>query len=94
MTASIQHSLTVLADVAGVRIRGLDEHQLDIVALRLVAEFGDEPVLSSIGRIVDEVRQSEGVAGCPVAHDGTARLQLVVSATSTDPRSREGVPSP
>jgi hypothetical protein len=53
---SIGESLTVLADVAGVPLAGLDDDQLDIVALRLVVEADDQPV-THIGRIVDEVRR-------------------------------------
>ena len=60
--ASIAESLTVLADFAGVGLGGLDNDQLDIIALRLVAECGDEPSLTSFGPIVDEVRRAEGVA--------------------------------
>jgi len=60
--ASIAESLTVLAEFAGVGLGGLDDDQLDIIALRLVAEGGDEPTLNSFGPIVDEVRRAEGVA--------------------------------
>ena len=60
--ASIAESLTVLAEFAGVGLDGLDDDQLDIIALRLVAECGDEPSLTSFGPIVDEVRRAEGVA--------------------------------
>ena len=59
---SIAESLTVLAEFAGVGLGGLDVDQLDIIALRLVAECGDEPSLTSFGPIVDEVRRAEGVA--------------------------------
>ena len=62
MTASIGKSLTLLAQVAGVPLRGLDDEQLDIVALRLVIGCDDQPVFTCIGRIVDEVRQADGVA--------------------------------
>ena len=61
-SASIAESLTVLAEFAGVGLDGLDDDQLDIIALRLVAECGDEPELTSFGPIVDEVRRAEGVA--------------------------------
>jgi hypothetical protein len=60
--ASIAESLTVLAEFAGIALGGLDDDQLDIIALRLVAECGDEPSLASFGPIVDEVRRAEGVA--------------------------------
>ena len=60
--ASIVESLTVLAEFAGVGLGGLDDDQLDIIALRLVAECGDVPPLTSFGPIVDEVRRAEGVA--------------------------------
>ena len=60
--ASIAESLTVLAAFAGVGLGGLDDDQLDIIALRLVAECGDEPSLTSFGPIVDDVRHAEGVA--------------------------------
>jgi len=63
--ASIPESLTVLAEFAGVGLGGLDDDQLDIIALRLVAECGDEPSLVSFGPIVDEVRRAEGVADTP-----------------------------
>jgi hypothetical protein len=59
---SIAESLTVLAEFAGVGLGGLDVDQLDIIALRLVAECGDEPSLTSFGPIVDDVRHAEGVA--------------------------------
>ena len=59
---SIAESLTVLAEFAGVGLGGLDDDQLDIIALRLVAECGDTPSLTSFGPIVDEVRRAEGVA--------------------------------
>ena len=62
-SASIAESLTVLAEFAGVGLGGLDDDQLDIIALRLVAECGDEPSLTSFGPIVDEVRRAEGGAG-------------------------------
>ncbi len=52
----------MLAEFAGVGLTGLDDDQLDIIALRLVAECGDEPSLTSFGPIVDEVRRAEGVA--------------------------------
>ena len=61
-SASIAESLTVLAEFAGVGLGGLDDDQLDIIALRLVAECGDEPTLTSFGPIVDEVRRADGVA--------------------------------
>jgi hypothetical protein len=59
-SASIAESLTVLAEFAGIGLGGLDDDQLDIIALRLVAECGDEPSLTSFGPIVDEVRRAEG----------------------------------
>ena len=59
---SIAESLTVLARFAGIGIGGLNDDQLDILALRLVAESGDEPSLSSFGPIVNEVRRAEGIA--------------------------------
>jgi hypothetical protein len=62
LQASIAESLTVLAEFAGVGLGGLDDDQLDIIALRLVAEGGDEPSLTSFGPIVDDVRRAEGVA--------------------------------
>ena len=61
-SGSIAESLTVLAEFAGIGLGGLDDDQLDIIALRLVAECGDEPSLTSFGPIVDEVRRAEGVA--------------------------------
>jgi hypothetical protein len=60
--ASIAESLAVLAEYSGVGLAGLDEDQLDIIALRLVAECGDEPSLTSFGPIVDEVRRAERAA--------------------------------
>jgi hypothetical protein len=59
---SIGESLGVLAEVAGVPLGGLDDDQLDIVALRLVVECDDRRVLNRIGHIVDEVRLSENIA--------------------------------
>ncbi len=55
---SIDESLTVLAEVAGIPLAGLDDDQLDIVALRLVVEADDAAVLTHFGPIVDEVRQA------------------------------------
>jgi hypothetical protein len=55
----------VLAEFAGVGLGGPDDDQLDIIALRLVTECGDEPSLTSFGPIVDEVRRAEGVADTP-----------------------------
>ena len=52
-----------MAEFTGVGLGGLDDDLLDIIALRLVAECGDEPSLTSFGPIVDEVRRAEGVAG-------------------------------
>jgi hypothetical protein len=52
----------VLARFAGIGLGGLNDDQLDILALRLVAESGDEPSLSSFGPIVNEVRRAEGIA--------------------------------
>lgn len=66
MTASIGKSPTVLAQVAGIPLVGLDDDQLDIVALRLVVESDDQPELTSIVRIVDEVRDT-GAAQVPSA---------------------------
>ena len=56
---SIGESLSALADVAGVPLVGLDDDQLDIVALRLVVECDDQRVLTRIGHIVDQVRLSD-----------------------------------
>ena len=64
--ASIAESLTVLADFAGVGLGGLDEDLLDIIALRWVAECGDELSLASFGPIVDEVRHAEAAADTSV----------------------------
>lgn len=61
-SATIAESLTVLAEFAGVGLGGLDDDQLDIIALRLVAECGDEPPLTIFGPIVDQVRRAERVA--------------------------------
>ena len=52
-----------MAEFAGVGLGGLDDDLLDIIALRLVAECGDEPSLTSFAPIVEEVRRAEGVAG-------------------------------
>jgi hypothetical protein len=54
--------MTVLAEFAGIGLGGLDDDQLDIIALRLVAECGEESSLTSFGPIVDEVRRAEGIA--------------------------------
>ena len=59
---SIAETLMVLAEFAGVGLGGLDVDQLDIIALRLVAECGDVPSLMSFGPIVNEVRRAEGAA--------------------------------
>ena len=87
MTASIGESLTLLAQVARVPLRGLDDEQLDIVALRLVIECDDQPVLGSIGRIVDEVRQAEGVAERRLEAERQARLKLIESHRAEDART-------
>ena len=87
MTASIGESLTLLAQVAGVPLRGLDDEQLDIVALRLVIECDDQPVLGCIGRIVDEVRQAEGVAERRLDEEREARQRLIDSHTADDART-------
>ena len=84
MTASIGESLTLLAQVAGVPLRGLDDDQLDIVALRLVIESKDQPVLTCIGRIVDEVRQANGGADLKPPGERGARLTLVASLNAED----------
>jgi hypothetical protein len=55
---SIHASLTALAEFTGVGLGGLDDDLLDIIALRLVAECGDEPSLTDFGPIVDEVRRA------------------------------------
>ena len=55
----------MLAEFAGVGLGGPDDDQLDIIALRLVTECGDEPSLTSFGPIVDEVQRAEGVADTP-----------------------------
>jgi hypothetical protein len=87
MTASIGESLTLLAQVAGVPLRGLDDEQLDIVALRLVIECDDQPVLSCIRRIVDEVRQAKEVAERCLADEREARQRLIESHTAEDART-------
>lgn len=58
MTQSIRETLTALADLAGVPVSDLSDDDLDIIALRLVAECGSEPSFMDIGRIVDSVRWS------------------------------------
>ena len=99
MTASVGESLTLLAQVAGVPLDGLDEEQLDIVALRLVAECADKGVLTCIERIVDEVRHPEVAAEQRRVRD--ARLQLIDAHTAEDARigvfpvpRRPGLPHP
>jgi hypothetical protein len=84
---SIGESLTVLADVAGVPLQDLDDDQLDIVALRLVAESADEPVLTRIGRIVDEVRHAEVAAAQRVERERAARMKLIETHTAQDART-------
>ena len=84
---SIGESLTVLAEVAGVPLAGLDDDQLDIVALRLVVESDDEPVLTRMGRIVDEVLQAEEDEHLRLEFERQARLKLIVSHTPEDART-------
>ncbi len=84
---SIGESLTVLAEVAGVPLRGLDDDQLDIVALRLVAEPGEEPVLTRMGRIVDEVRHAEVAAAQRVERERAARRRLIESHDAEEART-------
>jgi hypothetical protein len=99
MTASIGESLTLLAQVAGVPLDGLGEEQLDIVALRLVAECADKGVLTCIERIVDEVRYPD--VATERRHERNARLHLIESHTAEDARvgvypvpRRPGFPHP
>jgi hypothetical protein len=84
---SIGESLSVLAQVAGIPLAGLDDDQLDIVALRLVIEPGDQPVLTRIGRIVGEVRYAEVAAGQRVERERAARRKLIRSHTAEDART-------
>jgi hypothetical protein len=76
---SIGGSLTVLAEVASVPLRGFDDDQLDIVVLRLVAEPDDEPVLTRIGHIIDQVRHAEGVVDERIERERVARQKLIES---------------
>jgi hypothetical protein len=84
---SIGESLTVLAEVARVPLAGMDDDQLDIVALRLVVETDDQPVLTSIERIVDELRHAEMAAEQRVEREREARLKLIGSHTAEDART-------
>ncbi len=84
---SIGESLTVLAEVAGVPLAGLDDDQLDIVALRLVVESDDEPVLTRMGRIVDEVLRAEEDEYLRLERERQARLKLIGSRTPEDART-------
>jgi hypothetical protein len=76
--------LSILAEVAGVTLAGLDDDQLDIVALRLVVESGDQPNLIRIGRIVDEVRHAEEAA------DQGADLENAVRSQGPEVEQPEG----
>lgn len=80
---TIGESLTVLAEVAGVPLGGLDDDQLDIVALRPVVECDDQRVLNRIGHIVDEVRLSETNAD----QERPARQELIGSHDAEEARA-------
>jgi hypothetical protein len=84
---SIGESLTVLAEVAGVPLGGLDGDQLDIVALRLVTEPDDEHVLTRIGRIVDEVRHAEVATEQRLQRERLARRKLIESHDAEEART-------
>lgn len=84
---SIGESLTVLAKVAGVPLGGLDDDQLDIVALRLVVEGDDQGVLTRIGHIVDEVRHAEVAADQRVERERVARRRLIESHDADEART-------
>jgi hypothetical protein len=84
---SIGESLTILAEVAGIPLAGLDDDQLDIVALRLVVEPDDHAVLTRIGRIVNEVRQADDVADERIERERTARVKLIESHAAEDART-------
>ena len=77
-----------LAEVAGVPLRDLDDDQLDIVALRLVTESDDEPVLTRIGRIVDEVWNAEVAAERAVERERESRTGIyLVPPPEVDPQT-------
>lgn len=84
---SIGESLTALAEVAGVPLGGLDDDQLDIVALRLVVECDDQHVLTLIGPIVEEVRNSDGDADQTVEREREARQTLIGSHDAGEART-------
>jgi hypothetical protein len=84
---SIGESLTVLAELAGVPLGGFDDDQIDIVALRLVLDPGDEPTFTQIGRIADEVQHAEVAADQRVERERAARLRLIASHTAEDART-------
>jgi hypothetical protein len=84
---SIGESLGVLAEVAGIPLGGLDDDQLDIVALRLVVECDDERVLNRIGHIVDQVRLSENSAERRAERRWLARRELVGSHDAEEART-------
>lgn len=84
---SIGESLSVLAEVAGVPLGGLDDDQIDIVALRLVVECDDQRVLTGIGHIVDEVRLSENTADQRAEQERLARQELIESHDAEEART-------
>jgi hypothetical protein len=87
--------LTILAEVAGVTLAGLDDDQLDIVALRLVVESGDQPNLIRIGRIVDEVRHAEEAVDQGADLENAVRSQGPEGEQpdASDPTNHDRVPS-
>ena len=84
MTASIGESLEFLAHARGDPRDGLNDDEINIIALRLIIEC-DPPVLDGIGRIVEQVRQAEGDRR--PEREREARRKVIDAHTADDART-------
>lgn len=72
---SIREVLTDLADTFGVPLDGLDDDQLNIIAVRLINEYGDAPTAVALGKVVDSVRFASVGSGDKAGDGGTSDNQ-------------------